>query len=34
VRDFTEVGWMNLSKTYTRVGAMMAIKKDAWKEED
>jgi hypothetical protein len=34
VRDFTEVGWMNLSKTYTRVGAMMAIKKDALKEED
>jgi len=24
VRDFTEVGWMNLSKTYTRVGAMMS----------
>jgi hypothetical protein len=24
VRDFTEVGWMNLPKTYTRVGAMMA----------
>jgi hypothetical protein len=24
VRDFTEVGWKNLAKTYTRVGAMMA----------
>jgi hypothetical protein len=35
VRDFTEVGWMNLRNTYTRVGmTMVRNKKDGRKEEE
>ena len=35
VRDFTEVGWMNLRNTYARVGmTMVRNKKDGRKEEE
>ena len=33
VRDFTEVGWMNLEATYARVEMAMENKKDSTKEE-